>query len=122
MTDMTEADLDRFERAAEPAYRSTAEAGKLDRFTVSDQAGFILRLVAEVRRLREENERLRILWDSSGKNDLIERAEAAARQERERIAEALERRVIDNPTGDVAVALNEAYLRAARIAREETIR
>ena len=43
-------------------------------------------------------------------------------EERERIAEALERRVIDNPTGDVAVALNEAYLRAARIARDETIR
>ena len=52
----------------------------------------------------------------------IDSVRAAARQERERIAEALERRVIDNPTGDVAVALNEAYLRAARIAREEAIR
>lgn len=104
--ELAETALDRFEELAEPAYRSTVEAGNLDRFTVSDLGGFVLRLVAEVRRLRAE----------------IERVEAAARQERERIAEALERRVIDNPTGDVAVALNEAYLRAARIAREETIR
>lgn len=68
--------------------------------------------------VKAERDRL----DREARTVTAERAEAAVRQERERIAEALERRVIDNPTGDVAVALNEAYRRAARIAREETIR
>lgn len=49
---ITDADLDRFEKAAEPIYRSTATAGEMSRFQVSDLGMWVIRLVAEVRRLR----------------------------------------------------------------------
>lgn len=49
---ITDADLDRFEKVAEPIYRSTATAGEVSRFQVSDLGMWVVRLVGEVRRLR----------------------------------------------------------------------
>lgn len=51
---ITDADLDRFEKVAEPVYRSTATAGEASRFQVSDLGMWVVRLVAEVRRLRTQ--------------------------------------------------------------------
>jgi hypothetical protein len=49
---VTDADLDRFEATATPIYRSTFEAERASKFLVSDLGQWIIRLVAEVRRLR----------------------------------------------------------------------
>lgn len=48
---VTDADLDRFESIATPIYQSTFEAGKASKYLVSTLGQWIIRLVAEVRRL-----------------------------------------------------------------------
>jgi len=63
------------------AARAELAAAEADRDTYRDRWRQLMRdYEAEFNRAefnRAENERLRILWDASGKNDLIERAEAA---------------------------------------------
>lgn len=49
---VTDADLDRFEAIATPMYQSTREAAGASKYLVSDLCQWIVRLVAEVRRLR----------------------------------------------------------------------
>ncbi|MFF7293193.1 hypothetical protein ACFY9N_11745 [Microbacterium sp. NPDC008134] len=49
---VTDVDLERFEAKATPIYRSTVVAGKASRFQVADLGQWVIRLVAEVRRLR----------------------------------------------------------------------
>ncbi|PRB08599.1 hypothetical protein CQ047_12015 [Microbacterium sp. MYb72] len=49
---VTDADLDRFESIATPIYQSTFEAGKASKYLVSTLGQWVIRLVAEVRRLR----------------------------------------------------------------------
>lgn len=53
---LTDADLDRFETTAAPIYRSTIEAEKASKFIVSDLAGWVTQLVAELRRLTAARE------------------------------------------------------------------
>lgn len=56
---VTDADLDRFEGIADPIYRSTAIADAASKYLVSDLGQWIVRLVAEVRRLRERERDVR---------------------------------------------------------------